>query len=114
MSSEAASAITVRDVGKCYELYDKPSDRLRQFILPRFRRDADGAPKRYYREFWALRGVSFEIWFRRRLSGRMPGSDRGPGHSPCGGGRVVDVAQRPSLPEGAAPGEIRPMPPTRA
>lgn len=61
MSSERNSAIVVRDVGKCYELYDKPSDRLKQFILPRFRRDAEGAPKRYYREFWALRGVSFEI-----------------------------------------------------
>ena len=61
MSSERSPVISVRDVGKCYELYEKPADRLKQFILPRFSRLAGRDPSRYYREFWALRGISFEI-----------------------------------------------------
>jgi lipopolysaccharide transport system ATP-binding protein len=58
MSSEIA--IAVQDVGKCYELYERPSDRLRQFVLPRAHRLL-GRHRRYYREFWALRDVSFQI-----------------------------------------------------
>lgn len=51
MSSEVA--IRVANLGKCYHLYDKPRDRLLQ-MLARGR-------KRFYREFWALREVSFEV-----------------------------------------------------
>lgn len=40
-------------VGKCYHVYDKPSDRLKQTFL--------GWRRHYYREFWALRNVSFEV-----------------------------------------------------
>ena len=46
-------AVAIRDVGKCYELYARPLDRLRQ-TLWRGRR-------RFYDEFWALRGVSFDL-----------------------------------------------------
>lgn len=56
MSSDPAPPpvmLSVRDLGKCYHIYDRPQDRLRQ-ILRRRR-------KRYYREFWALRGLSFEL-----------------------------------------------------
>jgi len=45
-------AIAARDLGKRYEIYERPSDRLRQ-TLWRGRR-------RFYREFWALRGVTFD------------------------------------------------------
>jgi len=51
MSSEVA--IKVSNLGKCYHIYDKPHDRLLQ-MLRRGR-------KQYYREFWALRNVSFEM-----------------------------------------------------
>jgi len=51
MSSEVA--ITIRDISKCYQIYDKPRDRLLQMIS-RGRRT-------YFREFWALRGVSFDV-----------------------------------------------------
>lgn len=51
MSSEIA--ITVKDVGKCYEIYEKPSDRLKQMF-------ARGGHK-FYREFWALKNVSIDI-----------------------------------------------------
>jgi len=51
MSSEYA--IEVNSLGKSYQIYDKPSDRLKQ-ILFRGRR-------RYYTEFIALNDVSFKI-----------------------------------------------------
>lgn len=51
MSSELA--ITVDGLGKCYQIYEQPRDRLLQ-MLWRGRRQ-------YYREFWALQDVSFEV-----------------------------------------------------
>ena len=45
--------ISVKNLGKCYQLYDQPSDRLKQFLW-RSRRQ-------YFREFWALWDVSFEV-----------------------------------------------------
>jgi lipopolysaccharide transport system ATP-binding protein len=45
--------IEVEDAGKCYHIYDRPQDRLKQ-MLWRGRR-------RYYREFWALHNVSFKV-----------------------------------------------------
>ncbi len=51
MSSEYA--IEVSNLGKCYKIYDKPSDRLKQML---FR-----GRKQYYKEFWALRNVSFKV-----------------------------------------------------
>ena len=51
MSSEFA--IEVTNLGKCYQIYDKPSDRLKQMLF-RGRR-------KYYKEFWALKDVSFKV-----------------------------------------------------
>src|SRR5581483_5793736 len=45
--------ISVRDLGKTYFLYDKPSDRLKQAFL--------WGRKQLYREFWALKDVSFDV-----------------------------------------------------
>ncbi|WP_150306228.1 ABC transporter ATP-binding protein [Pseudomonas saliphila] len=50
MSSEVA--ISVKDLSKCYQIYAKPQDRLKQML---FRR------RRYYNEAWAVRDVSFEV-----------------------------------------------------
>jgi lipopolysaccharide transport system ATP-binding protein len=63
MSSNSSTDIAIRVEGlsKCYQLYDRPQDRLRQFVLPRLSRLAGHAPRSYHREFWALRDVSFEI-----------------------------------------------------
>jgi lipopolysaccharide transport system ATP-binding protein len=58
---EGDIAIRVTHLGKCYHIYEAPRDRLRQFILPRLQRLARRPPKRYFREFWALRDVSFAI-----------------------------------------------------
>ena len=46
--------LSVRGVSKRFELYDKPSDRLKQMLFGRF-------GKQFFREFWALRDVSFDV-----------------------------------------------------
>jgi lipopolysaccharide transport system ATP-binding protein len=46
--------VQVENVSKVYQLYDKPQDRLKQALFWRF-------GKRYGREFWALRDVSFQV-----------------------------------------------------
>lgn len=51
MSSDIA--ISAEKLGKCYQIYDKPRDRLKQ-TLYRGRRQ-------FYREFWALRDVDLEV-----------------------------------------------------
>jgi lipopolysaccharide transport system ATP-binding protein len=54
-------AIQVENLSKCYEIYKEPQDRLKQSIIPRLRVLAGKPPKNYYHEFWALRGVSFDV-----------------------------------------------------
>mgnify|MGYP000946496656 CR=1 FL=1 len=51
MSSDLV--IDVSGVGKCYQIYDRPSHRLLQGLF--------GASKRFYREFWALRGIDLSV-----------------------------------------------------
>ncbi len=52
-SNEDLHPILVNNLGKCYQIYTKPTDRLKQ-ALWRGRRQ-------YFREFWALRDVNLEI-----------------------------------------------------
>ena len=59
MSSDIA--VKVENVSKCYQIYDAPRDRLKQFIMPRIQGLVGRDARRYYREFWALRDVSLEI-----------------------------------------------------
>ena len=54
-------AINVTGLGKRYEIYDRPSDRLKQFILPKIARLLGKNNQRYFREFWALNDVSFQL-----------------------------------------------------
>ena len=54
-------AIRVSNLSKCYPIYDTPRDRLKQFVVPRLQGLAGQAPKQYFREFWALKDVSFEV-----------------------------------------------------
>lgn len=52
MAAEGDLLIEVASLGKCYRIYDDPTHRLKQAI----RRE-----RQYYREFWALRHVSFQL-----------------------------------------------------
>ena len=54
-------AIKVEHLSKIYLIYERPSDRLKQFVVPRLQRVLGKQPANYYREFWALRDVSFEV-----------------------------------------------------
>lgn len=64
-------AIELRGLGKCYHLYDRPQDRLRQLVVEglvdmtnRLRRRLgwpEHAAPRFYRPFWALKGVDLAI-----------------------------------------------------
>ncbi len=47
------TAISVRNLSKKYRLYDSPQHRLKEALNP-FR-------KKYHRDFWALKDVSFEV-----------------------------------------------------
>ena len=60
MSSEDV-LIRVQGLGKRYEIYPTPRDRLKQFLLPVVRKILGISNKQYFTEFWALRDVSFEI-----------------------------------------------------
>ena len=44
--------IEARDLSKCYRIYDDPKHRLKQALR---------SSKQYYREFWALQDVSFQV-----------------------------------------------------
>lgn len=59
MSSDIA--IKVEGLSKCYQIYEKPGDRLKQFLFPRLQRLIGNKSKSYFRQFWALRNISFEI-----------------------------------------------------
>ena len=54
-------AIQVKNLSKCFPIYDHPRDRLKQFVLPRLQKLVGKSPRKYYREFWALKDVSFEV-----------------------------------------------------
>ena len=55
MSSDFA--IQAQHLGKCYSLYERPGDRLKQLLWGRWRHHG----KPYFRDFWALNDVSFTI-----------------------------------------------------
>ncbi len=71
MSSEEI-VIDVRNLGKRYEVYNTPRDRLKQLILPTVQQAVNRvgvaikiskkrARSQYFREFWALNDVSFQV-----------------------------------------------------
>lgn len=74
MSSDIA--IKIENLSKCYQIYDTPRDRLKQFIYPRVKKTLAPItrfvgknsplatrllPRNHYKEFWALKDVSFEV-----------------------------------------------------
>lgn len=62
------TVIDVRNLSKRYEIYDAPRDRLKQLVLPHLHKAAAALgiakplpPPRYFHEFWALQGISFQV-----------------------------------------------------
>lgn len=53
--------ISVKNLSKRFEIFDRPADRLRQFLLPRLQKLLGLVPRQYFREFWALNDISFEV-----------------------------------------------------
>src|SRR6185312_15887927 len=54
-------AVSVQGVSKRYEIYASPQDRLRQMVLPGFGKLFGRTPRSYFREFWALNDITFEV-----------------------------------------------------
>ncbi|MHC4443411.1 MAG: ABC transporter ATP-binding protein [Planctomycetota bacterium] len=52
-SRQSEVVVSAHNLGKCYNIYDNPEDRLKQAFW--------WGRRKYYREFWALRNVSFEV-----------------------------------------------------
>jgi lipopolysaccharide transport system ATP-binding protein len=59
MSSEIA--IRVEGLSKCYEVYELPRDRLKQFLYSGLTNILGLKPQKFFREFWALKDISFEL-----------------------------------------------------
>lgn len=59
MSSDFA--IRLRDLRKTYRLFNRPSDRVKQWVVPPLQRRFGWSRTDYYREHVALDGVSFEV-----------------------------------------------------
>ena len=58
------AALVVDKVSKRYEIYERPEDRLKQSIMPRLQKLVPKPLRRraaYFKEFWALRDVSFSL-----------------------------------------------------
>lgn len=60
---DAHQALVVRNVSKRYEIYARPRDRVKQLLLPSLQRffSAREGKAAYYKEFWALKDVSFSL-----------------------------------------------------
>lgn len=55
------NALEIIDVSKCYQIYDNPLRRLKQFVVPSLERKLGKVPRVYHEEFWALQDISFNL-----------------------------------------------------
>lgn len=54
--------VQVENLGKCFNIYERPGDRLKQMILPRLNAlTGRSALQNYHQEFWALKDITFEV-----------------------------------------------------
>ncbi|MBL8501075.1 MAG: ABC transporter ATP-binding protein [Nitrosomonas sp.] len=56
-ATNSESAIAALNLSKCYQLYEHPTDRLKQFLWPHRWLGA----RQYYRELWALHDINLTI-----------------------------------------------------
>ncbi len=55
------TTISVKNISKCFQIYDNPRARLKQFIFPRVRQLLGKEHRNYFQEFWALNDISFNV-----------------------------------------------------
>ncbi len=60
-SVDSNVAIRVSNLSKVYHMYERPKDRLKQSIFPRLQSLVGRESRNYYREFWALKHISFDL-----------------------------------------------------
>lgn len=60
MSSEEMS-IQVDGLSKCFNIYSRPLDRIKNLVMPHFDAVTGRESVSYHREFWALKNVSFTV-----------------------------------------------------
>lgn len=53
MPSDNDIVLSVRNVSKCFEMYEKSVHRLYQTLC--------AGKKKFYKEFWALKDINFEV-----------------------------------------------------
>ena len=61
LSGEDNIIVSANNISKIYQLYERPENRLKQFVYPRLQRILGRRPQRYYWEFWALKNVSLDV-----------------------------------------------------
>lgn len=54
-------SVSISNLGKSYQIYDRPEDRLKQAILPKLQRGFGRPASQYFRDFWALKDISFDV-----------------------------------------------------
>ena len=54
-------AIEIDNVSKCYQVYDNPIKRLKEFIVPKVHHRTEKVTRLYHDEFWALQDISFRL-----------------------------------------------------
>ena len=54
-------AIEIDNVSKCYQVYDNPIKRLKEFIVPKVHHRTGKVARLYHDEFWALQDISFHL-----------------------------------------------------
>lgn len=55
------NAIVIDGVSKCFQVYENPVRRLKQFIVPKVDRVVGRESRAYHEDFWALKDVSFVL-----------------------------------------------------
>jgi lipopolysaccharide transport system ATP-binding protein len=60
-SGASPNAIAIDAVGKCYRIFERPQDRLKQALRARIGALFGRSPTPLFREFWALRDISLTV-----------------------------------------------------
>ena len=60
-TTDRNTTISVSNISKVYQIYERPEDRLKKSIFSHFQKWIGRTPKIYHNDFWALKNVSFKV-----------------------------------------------------